>query len=232
MSAELYWPATVSGVETVTIELWVDLICPWCYLAKHRLDAAIAQRPDAERFRVWLRSYELDPNAPTEAEPILDHLAHKYGAGPEQVQAMESRVRGLAVADGLPYSTNRVTASTFDVHRLQHYAAAQGLGTNFFDAVQDGYFAGTLNPFETDQLVAAAVAAGLDADGVRAVLDGDDYTDAVRADEAEARSFGANGVPFTVYGRRYATSGAQDVDTYLQVLAQTVTDVDTGSAAS
>lgn len=216
----------------MTIELWVDLGCPWCYLGKHRLEAAIAQRPDAERFRVWLRSYELDPNASSEPERVLDHLSHKYGAGPQQVQAMEARVRALAVADGLPYSTNRVTANTFDVHRLQHHAAAAGLGTAFFGAVQDGYFAGALNPFDPEQLVAAAVAAGLDEAGVRAVLAGDDYADAVRADEAEGRAFGANGVPFTVYGRRYATSGAQGVDTYLQVLAQTVAAVEAGSGAS
>lgn len=217
---------TESGVQPVAIELWVDLGCPWCYLGKHRLEAAIAQRPDAERFRVWLRSYELDPNASSEPEPVLEHLAHKYGAGEHQVQAMEARVRSLAVADGLPYSTDRVTANTFDVHRLQHHAAAQGLGNDFFGAVQDGYFAGTLNPFDPEQLVAAAVASGLEADGVRAVLAGDDYADAVRADEAEGQSYGANGVPFTVYGRRYATAGAQGVDTYLQVLAQTVTAVD------
>lgn len=218
--------------DDVTIELWVDLGCPWCYLGKHRLEAAIAQRPDAARFRVWLRSYELDPNASPEAEPVLDHLSHKYGAGPQQVQAMEARVRALAVADGLPYSTNRVTANTFDVHRLQHHAATEGLGTAFFGAVQDGYFAGTLNPFDPGQLVTAAVAAGLDEAGVRAVLAGDAYADAVRADEAEARAFGATGVPFTVYGRRYATAGAQSIEGYREVLAQTVTAVEAGSAAS
>ena len=142
--------------EPVVIELWSDLGCPWCYLGKHRLETAIAQRPDADRFEVRLRSYELDPHAAGEPEPILDHLARKYGGAPPQVQAMEARVQALAAADGLPYSTDRDTANTFDVHRLQHYAAEQGLGTALFGAVQDGYFAGTLNPFDTEQLLATA----------------------------------------------------------------------------
>jgi predicted DsbA family dithiol-disulfide isomerase len=206
----------------VVIELWSDLGCPWCYLGKHRLEAAIARRPDAGRFQVRLRSYELDPDADAEPEPILDHLARKYGGAPQQVQAMEARVQALAAADGLPYSTARGTANTFDVHRLQHYAADQGLGTALFGAVQDGYFAGTLNPFDTDQLVAAAVAAGLDADGVRGVLAGDDFAEAVRADEDEGRALGVTGVPFTVFGRRYATAGAQSVEGYAEVLRQTV----------
>lgn len=208
--------------EPVVIELWSDLGCPWCYLGKHRLETAIAQRPDADRFEVRLRSYELDPHAAGEPEPILDHLARKYGGAPPQVQAMEGRVQALAAADGLPYSTDRDTANTFDVHRLQHYAADQGLGTALFGAVQDGYFAGTLNPFDTEQLTATAVALGLDADGVRAVLEGDAHADAVRADEDEGRALGATGVPFTVYGRRFATAGAQSVEGYAEVLTRTV----------
>lgn len=206
----------------VVIELWSDLGCPWCYLGKHRLEAAIARRPDAGRFQVRLRSYELDPHADADPEPILDHLARKYGGAPQQVQAMEARVQALAAADGLPYSTARDTANTFDVHRLQHYAAGQGLGTTLFGAVQDGYFAGTLNPFDTEQLVAAAVAAGLNADGVRGVLAGDDFAEAVRTDEDEGRALGVTGVPFTVFGRRYATAGAQSVEGYAEVLRQTV----------
>ncbi|MFT4217294.1 MAG: DsbA family protein [Micropruina sp.] len=75
---------------------------PWCYLGKHRLETAIAQRPDADRFEVRLRSYELDPHADGEPEPILDHLSRKYGRAPSQVQAMEARVQALATADGLP----------------------------------------------------------------------------------------------------------------------------------
>ena len=223
---------TVTGVVPVVIELWADLICPWCYLGKHRLEAAIAQRGDADRFRVWQRSFELDPNASSEAEGVLEHLGHKYGVGPEQVAQMEGRVASLAVADGLPSSNDRVTANSFDVHRLQHYAAAEAPDIDFFGAVQDAYFAGTLNPFDPEQLVAAAVAAGLDADGVRAVLAGDDYADAVRADEAEARALGASGVPFTVYARRYAVSGAQSTETFAQVLAQAAATVDEGLAGS
>lgn len=204
--------------EPVIIELWSDLGCPWCYLGKHRLEAAIARRPDAERFEIRLRSYELDPHESAQPVPILDHLARKYGGTPQQVQALEARVQALAAADGLPYSTNRDTANSFDVHRLQHYAAGQGLGTTLFGAVQDGYFAGTLNPFDAEQLVATAVSLGLEADKARAVLTGDAHAEAVRADEDEGRALGATGVPFTVYGRRFATAGAHSVEGYAGVL--------------
>lgn len=209
-----------AGDEPVLVEVWSDLVCPWCYLGTHRLQAAVARRPDAARFEVRIRSFELDPRAQQDPEHILEHLATKYGGSPEQVRAMEARVAALATADGLRFSTERLTASTFDVHRLQHYAAEQGLGTVLFTAVQDGYFAGTLNPFDHDQLVEAAVAVGLEAGRVRTVLAGDAYTEAVRADEDEGRALGATGVPFVVYGRRYATAGAQGVDGFAEVLAR------------
>lgn len=222
---------TEQTTEPVVIELWTDLGCPWCYLGKHRLDTAIAARPDADRFEIRLRSFELDPKASGAPEPIHEHLAAKYGASAAQVEAMESRIRGLAVADGLAWSDDRGTANTFDIHRLLKHADAQGVGTEFFTAVQDGYFAGTLDPFDAEQLVAAAVAAGLDADGVRSVLTGDDHADEVRADEAEAQALGATGVPFTVFGRRFATAGAQSVEGYGQVLDQTVAALDAAPVA-
>ncbi|MCW3157671.1 DsbA family oxidoreductase [Micropruina sonneratiae] len=222
---------TDKHTDPVVIELWTDLGCPWCYLGKHRLDTAIAQRPDADRFELRLRSFELDPSASETPEPVHEHLAGKYGASAAQVQAMEARIRDLAVADGLEWSELRSTANSFAVHRLLKYADTQGVGTTFFTALQDGYFAGTLDPFDPDQLVTAATASGLDAAAVRAVLAGDDHADEVRADEAEAQALGATGVPFTVYGRRFATAGAQSVEGYGQVLEQTVAALAEGGVA-
>ncbi len=206
----------------VLVELWTDLGCPWCYLGKHRLEAAIARRPDAARFELRPRSFELDPQAETQPEPVREHLARTDGAADAQVEEMEARVAGLAAADGLPFSDARSIANTFDVHRVLQLANERSLGAALLGAVQDGYFAGTLDPFDPAELVTAAVSAGLDADEVEAVLGSDAHAEAVRADEAEARALGVTGVPFVVYDRRIATAGAQSVEGFGQALAQAV----------
>jgi len=214
----------------VLIEVWTDLGCPWCYVGKHRLQAAIAQRPDADRFELRLRSFELNPGAPTTPETIESAFLRSHGGTAQVVVQAERRIRALAQSEGLAFSLDRLNANTFDFHRVFQFAQEQGVGIEFFSLVQDRYFAGDLNPFAPDALAAAGAEVGLSEDRVREVLSGDEYAAAVREDVEEGRRLGVQGAPFTVFDRRLAASGAQSVGGYAQALAQTVAQAPAGAA--
>ena len=205
----------------VVVEVWADLGCPWCYIGKHRLEEAIDRRPDADRFEVKIRSFELDPDAPHEPETIESAFIRSHGGDAAGVRAAEGRAQALSRREGLPFELDRLHANTFDLHRVLHYAEESGRGLAFFSLAQDRYFAGELNPFAADALAEAAESVGLSGTRVREILAGDDYADAVRADVQEGRELGVRGVPFTVFDRRLATSGAMTVDGYARALDET-----------
>ncbi|WP_460602795.1 DsbA family oxidoreductase [Jatrophihabitans fulvus] len=200
---------------TVIIEVWSDLVCPWCYLGKHRLQAALDERPDARAFTIRMRAFELDANASREPETVRSLLTRRYGA--HMMQA-EQQLKDLAEGEGLRYDLARLNANTSDVHRATAYATSAGRGYEFFSAVQDGFFAGTLDPYDPVALADVAGRTGLDRDRLRQVLDGDEFADRVRADELEARQLGVTGVPFVVVDRAVAAPGAQSVEVYGQLL--------------
>jgi predicted DsbA family dithiol-disulfide isomerase len=203
------------------VELWSDLVCPWCYLGEHRLRAAVEAvhaELGEERFVVVLRSFELDPTAGPETMPVPELLAAKTGGSLEDARAMDGRTRALAEAEGLPYTSDRLSGSTFAVHRLQHLARAHGRGPAFFRSLQRAYFAGEVDPFDATALTGAAVAAGLAAAEVQEVLAGDRYAEDVRADEAQARAYGVTGVPFVAVDARFGVPGAQSVEVYTEAL--------------
>ncbi|OZC59489.1 hypothetical protein CH276_20265 [Rhodococcus sp. 06-470-2] len=204
----------------VVIEVWTDLGCPWCYIGKHRLQTAIDQRPDAERFEVRVRSFELNPDAPHEPETIESAFVRSHGGDASVVLDAERRIQQLAQSEGLKFSLDRLNANTFDFHRVVHHAAEKGLGAQFFSAVQDSFFAGEINPFDRDQLVQVAESIGLDGERVRDVLAGDNYAEQTRVDRREGLALGSTGVPFVVFDRQVATAGAQSVEAYSRILDQ------------
>ncbi len=202
----------------IVIDVWADLGCPWCYVGKHRLQRAIDARPDADRFQVKLRSFELNPDAPQTPETIESAFIRSHGGNAEVVLQAERRIQALSQQEGLPFALDRLNANTFDFHRVAHYADEAGKGLEFFSRVQDRFFAGEINPFDVEALARVAEEVGLSAERVREVLASDEYADAVRADTREGRELGIQGVPFTVFGRRFGASGAQTVEAYARVL--------------
>lgn len=202
----------------VEIEMWTDLGCPWCYVGKHRLQRAIEARPDADRFVIRLRSFELNPTAPHEPETIEEAFIRSHGGDASVVLRAERRIQALAEDEGLEFSLERLNANTFDIHRLLHHAEAEGVGLAFFSLVQDRFFEGRLNPFDADELMAVAEEVGISGARVREILASDEYADAVRADREEVLAMGARGVPFTVFDRSVATPGAQSVEAYGEAL--------------
>lgn len=217
---------TAGTTTRLRLDVWADVVCPWCYVGAARLAAAIEAEGLADRVELVPRAFELDPDAATTPRLVLEHLAHKFGgllAGSsamlDQVRAMEAQVRDLAVAEGLPYELDRATANTHDAHRLTALARRHGQGAAYFDALQRAYFAGASDdPFGRASLLAVADEVGLPAAAARAVLDSDQYGDDVRRDQAEAAALGVRGVPFVVVAGRYGVSGAREVAVYRQAL--------------
>jgi predicted DsbA family dithiol-disulfide isomerase len=197
------------------VEIWSDVVCPWCYIGKRRFEAAV-ERFDGEVEVVW-RSFQLDPEAPAVREhTATEHLAAKYGMSVEQAEASHAQMTELAAHEGLEYHFERARGgNSFDAHRLLHLAAAHGLQDAAGERLMRAYFTEGVAIGDREALIALAAEIGLDA---REALEGDDYADAVREDELLARRIGIQGVPFFVLNRRYGVSGAQPADVLVQAL--------------
>jgi predicted DsbA family dithiol-disulfide isomerase len=205
------------------IEIWSDVVCPWCYIGKRRLETALRSFPHADDVEVVYRSFELDPTAPqVGTESVSDALARKYGGGAANVTAMMDRVADLAAEVGLRFDYADATHSkTVDAHRLLHLALAEGgpeQQRRLNEALLDAYFGHGRSMGDHAVLRDVAVAAGLDADRVDAVLASDEYAGAVAADITQARAYGISGVPFFVVDEKFGVSGAQPTEVFSQLL--------------
>ncbi|MDG4657237.1 DsbA family oxidoreductase [Ectobacillus antri] len=202
------------------IEIWSDFMCPFCYIGEHRLKAALEQFPHKNKVEFVYRSFELDPNAKRDYDTdIYGLLAAKYGTSVAQAKAMNANLAEQGKQDGLTFNfDNFVPTNSFDAHRLSHYAATQGKMDEFMER---GFYAGFtegkhLGDHET--LLSLATEVGLNTEEAAAVLASDAFTKEVRADEQEGAALGITGVPFFVINRKYAISGAQPTELFLQTL--------------
>lgn len=206
------------------IEIWSDVVCPWCYIGKRRLETALADFPHADEVEVVWRSYQLDPSAPRgESITTLEALGAKFPGGPEQVRQMLERTRGVAAEEGLEFGDHSLHANTVDAHRVLHLALAEGgpaLQGALKEALLAAHFVANRDLGDHAVLAEVAVGVGLSADRVAAVLASEEYADAVRADVEQARAFGATGVPFFVVDRKYGVSGAQPAQAFSEVLTR------------
>jgi predicted DsbA family dithiol-disulfide isomerase len=202
------------------IEIWSDVVCPWCYIGKRRLEAALVDFPHADEVDVVFRSFELDPSAPqVGTESVVDMLTRKYGAGAPQ---MMDQVGGVAAEAGLHFDYAHATHSkTVDAHRLLHLALAEGGPDRqraLKEALLEAYFGHGRSMGDHAVLREVAVGAGLVAGRVDEVLAGAEFADAVERDVEQARVYGATGVPFFVVDRTYGVAGAQPTEVFTQVL--------------
>ncbi len=184
----------------LTIDVWADVICPWCYLGEARLAAAIEQAAHGGDVDLRVHTFQLYPSAPGEPRSVLDHLARKFGVTRARAEAMEDHMAQLARAEGLPYVADRAVSNTLDALRLVHLAEEYGVGWELLRAIQLAFFSDKATAFEHDGLTQMAVAVGVPAAEARVVLASDRYEDAVRADHERAVDLGATGVPFVVLG--------------------------------
>ena len=206
----------------MNIDIWSDVVCPWCYIGKRRIESALEQFDHSNEVAVTWHSYELDPNAEnTTGAGYAARLGAKLGTGTAQAEQMLASMTATAARDGLDYRFDIAQhANTFDAHRVLHLAAARGLQGELEERLFRATFTEGRGIGDHATLADIAAEAGLDRDEAVAVLAGDDYATDVRADIAQARAYGITGVPFFVIGGKYGVAGAQPADSLLQVLDQ------------
>jgi predicted DsbA family dithiol-disulfide isomerase len=215
-------PPDPAVADRMLVEIWSDLVCPWCYLGKRRLERAFEGFEHADRVDVVWRSFELEPDAPKVAESRRTLLRSRYGMTAEQAAERDAQMTALAEAEGLEYRPDLAQlGNTFDAHRVLHAARAAGVQGQVKERLLRGYFTEGRKLTDTDTLVELAADAGLDPAAARAALADEALADEVRGDEREAAAIGVTGVPFFVLNRRYAVSGAQPSEILLQALQRT-----------
>ena len=204
------------------VEIWSDVVCPWCYIGKRRFESALQGFPHRDEVEVAWRSFQLDPSAPPQSPGNLaDRLARKYGVSREQAEAMNARVVAQAAGEGLEYRLDiACPGNTFDAHRLLHLADQSGLRAAAKERFLAAYFTEGKAIGDRETLVELAGEVGVDRNRAKEVLASDEFTDSVRRDEREAAELGISGVPFFVIDRRYGISGAQPSELIQQALDQ------------
>jgi predicted DsbA family dithiol-disulfide isomerase len=208
------------------VEVWSDVVCPWCYIGKRRLETALEQFPHRDQVEVVWRSFQLDPTIPEgETHPTLPMLAAKYGRSVEEMRPSMAQVEQVAAAEGLEYHlADGVSGNTGPAHELIHLAAERGLAAELKERLLHAHFTEGRSVFDVDSLVVLGAEVGLDETEAREVLTDRRYLDAVQQDAATAQALGATGVPFFVVDRKYGAAGAQPAELLLQVLERAWAD--------
>jgi predicted DsbA family dithiol-disulfide isomerase len=204
------------------IEIWSDVICPWCYIGKRRFEAALARSANRENINVIWRSFELDQNAPRQQPGKVNELiSHKYNISLREADEMIARVTAHARETGLEYHLDKARrGNSFDAHRLLHFAAEKQVGDQAIESVMHAYFSESLPVGDRAALSKLAPGFGIPESEALAMLESDRYADAVRADESRAADFGISGVPFFVFDGKSGISGAQPVEVFVEALQQ------------
>ncbi len=211
-------------MSKLRIDVWSDIACPWCFVGKRRLEAALERFPHAEQVQVVWRAFELDSSAPREADTSKSHaerLAKKYGMSVAQAQSRTDQLKETARGAGIEFDFEHIRpGNTFDAHRLVHLAEELGMQGAMKERFLSAYLSEGEAIGDPKVLQRLAIAAGLPVAEVDRVLESDAYAAEVRADEQQARELGINGVPFFVFDERLAASGAQPVEVLLGALNQ------------
>lgn len=208
------------------VEIWSDVICPWCGIGHHRLQRALEQFEARNQVQVVHRSFELDPRFQGPAIPVRQMLTKKYRLDDAGADAMFQRVEGIAASEGLsPYIVgDNLVGNTRLAHELLAMASERGLEEAAWKRLYRAYFGERLSIFDVNSLASIGSELGLDPDEVHQALTDRRYGDRVEADAQEAVALGATGVPFVVLDRRYAVAGAQPTETFRQVLEKAFND--------
>jgi predicted DsbA family dithiol-disulfide isomerase len=210
----------------MTIEIWSDLVCSWCYIGKRHLERALEAFPERDRVTIRWRSFELAPTIARDAGTADEELARRRGISLDEAREMHEQTERQGAEFGIAFDFRRARrGNTFDAHRVLHMAADAGCQQPVMERLLAGYFSEGGAIGDRGTLAAAASQAGLDRDQVAEMLAGERYAAEVRADEQEAAALGITGVPFFVVNRRYGLSGAQPPQVLLQAIEQAWADV-------
>lgn len=204
------------------IKIWSDVRCPFCYIGKKHFDAALAKFEHKDKVQVEWKSYELDPELKTDPSlSYAEYLSSNKRMPMSQVEAMFAQIRESGKVVGLEMNPEAaIPSNTAKAHRLTHFATSKGsdFGDAMMEALFKAHFTDSLNIDDSEVLLELATAVGLDKEEVKAVLESDDFSYEVRQDQMEAGNIGVRGVPFFVLHKKFAVSGAQPIEGFVQAL--------------
>ena len=208
------------------IEIWSDVVCPWCFIGKRRLERALAASGVTDAV-ITHRAFQLDPSATTEGRRTVDVLAAKYGLDEAGVRQMMGQVTEVAASEGLDYRLlDGISGNTVLAHRLLLWAQEQGRAQELLELLYSAYFESAEPVFTLDQLLPYVTQAGLDAAAARISMESDAYSAEVESDAELARAFGANGVPFFVFDRKFGISGAQPFEVFVETIKKSAEEAE------
>jgi len=218
------------GLETpkMKVEIWSDIMCPFCYIGKRHYEAALGKFEGRDNVEVEWHSYQLDPTIPkniVSKENVYQYLADKKGISYEQSAKMHERVIEMAKNAGLDYRFDKaIVANSFDAHRLIQLAKTRGLGDAAEERLFLAYFTEGRDFGDHETLLSIGKEIGLSDEEIKSALVSDAFAAKVEQDIQEAAEIGVQGVPFFVFDRKYAVSGAQPTEYFLQALKQSLGD--------
>jgi len=200
------------------IDIWSDVVCPWCFIGKRRLEKALSQFEHRDQVVIRHRAFQLQPDITTTVE-TKSYLAEKYRMAESQVEEMQANVCAIADGEGLCYNLDgTLSGNTFDAHRLLLWAATIDKQDQLLEAMYSAYFEKSQPLFSHEDLIKVCQLAGINPDSASALLQSDDFREEVLGDRALATQLGATGVPFFVIDMKYGISGAQPLEAFTQTL--------------
>ena len=209
-----------SQSQPIEIDIWSDVVCPWCFIGRRRLQKAITNHAAGREVIVRHRAFQLQPDA---RKVVLtdEMLATKYKVDKAQVAAMQANVCSIADGEGLCYDlTETLSGNTVDAHRLILWAETFGKGDDLLEAIYSAYFEKKQPIFTHEDLIAIASSVGIDSQDAQTLLDSDQFANQVSEDQNLAHRLGANGVPFYVIDMKFGVSGAQPQEVFDQIFTE------------
>ena len=221
-------------MNTIKVDIWSDIACPWCYIGKRRFEAALAAFEGSDDVVIEYHSFELAPDTPVDFEGSeVDFLAKHKGMPADQVRQMLGQMTEMAAAEGLTYDFDSLQhTKTLKAHELLHFAKAHGKQAEMKERLLKAYFTEGKHVGRVPELAALASDVGLDAEAVTQALDSGAHAGAVAADIAQAQAFGISGVPFFVFAGKYGVSGAQSPEAFVEVLTKVAAEAGDGASVN
>ena len=202
------------------VEIWSDIICPFCYIGKRRFENALTDFDQKEKVEIVWRSFQLDAELEkVPGQSVHEYLAVRKGVTTEKGKEMNDYMAGVAKEAGLHYDfDNAIINNTMNAHRLSHLGAKHGLQNDIEEALFAAYYTHGKDIGDTETLIKIGVSAGLNESDIQKMYETDEFVKEVRSDQYESQQVGVKGVPFFVFNNKYAVSGAQPTDVFTQVL--------------
>ncbi len=218
----------------IKVQIWSDVMCPFCYIGKRKIEAAIRDLPAATKVEIEWKSYQLNPQLVTQPQKrIHEYLAEVKGWSVAQAQQMNEHVSQLAASEGLTYNLDQaVVANSMDAHRLSHLAKKHGCQNQLEELLFQAYFTNGKNTADQQTLTEIGIQAGIPEIAIKQLWLNEDYKQEVENDQYEAYQIGVKGVPFFVFDSQFAVSGAQPVSVFQQAFAACLTNTATAEPTS